>query len=209
MENQYSFENERYFSSVITILNNLSLTESPSKTKNKVQRDAFLANENRKVRLAIIDIENILPNAKVELENFYLLREDLRNDGYKYLMNRIYEIEKILSENILTNIESRKQYLSILKNLIEDIFLKVTEVVSIIKLKIEAPKNVVYDLFRQLKVNTIKDKTKILSQSYDDLALFLHSYVEGFENISIKTIAKELSREQSISKARIEIRITS
>jgi hypothetical protein len=110
MENQVNFEDQRYFRNLTTIFDSLLLVESKNEDK-------------RKVELAIYDVENILPLAKAGLESFYCFQPELRESGYKYLINKINEIEKLVKANDVILKDDRIRYLNIIKDAVNNIFI--------------------------------------------------------------------------------------
>jgi len=199
MENEINFDSEGYFTNANSVLHNLLLVESKPPAIDNSQQ----------VRLAIYNIENTLPHAINGLRQFYMLNPENRKFGYEYLINRISAIEKILTGTEVSYKVHRIRFLKIFSNEVENIFSSFATPRLIDKLKINAPKNVVYDLLKQLKICCVDGTTPFLSQTNEQLAAFLIKHIDGFENGNIQTIAKEISREQSIMKTRIEIKIKS
>jgi len=67
----------------------------------------------------------------------------------------------------------------------------------LVKIKWDGQKNQLYDVIRQLKV-----RDKKIVNSYTDLAVFLKTNFETFENTALATIETELQRGKRPPKSR-------
>lgn len=186
--NNIDFTQENYFNNINTILNSLHSGESEL--------------------ITIEDIENIIPHAEAGLKNFHRLKPKLRKKGNQYLKNRIEEIRKLIDKKEITYFAERLNWLTIIEELVSDIFLDIKiELQPNIKLRINAPNNVIYDLIRQLKTKCVEGNKPIFPQSYKHIAYFLKTYIENFKDSNIESIENQLEREQLISKEKIYINI--
>ena len=114
MSNPIDFENQRYFSGdLMTIFDTLNLSANNSTEES-----------SRVLKLALYDLENMLPRAIGNLQKFYTLKPELRKDGYDFLANKIAEIEKMFQANKNLNYNEQEKYLQILKDEIDLIFEK-------------------------------------------------------------------------------------
>jgi len=157
--------------------------------------------------LDILDIKNIeltIPHAKIELSSIYDYYTDYREKVYSLLSYQIKEVQTEIEASDFDLKEERIKTLSVFHNIINGIFGKPI-VYESIKLELNLPKNVIYDLIKQLKNLTFDGKTPILTQSNQIIAEFLINYIEGFEKSNIETVSKEISREQSLKKGKLEI----
>ena len=156
------------------------------------------------------DDGSVMSKLEAAIRNKHLFKSEL-----EYLHSKFPEFEKPLfdylsleTRNIREQIKGkplekeRIKCVNALEKIIEDLFNKPIAKDGV-KLKINAPNNVVYDLLRQLKNISFDGKTNILAQSNEVLAQFLKLHIEGFENTSEQTIAKELAREQVIKKGKL------
>ncbi len=155
----------------------------------------------------IEDIEFTIKHAKSDLENLYDLKPKNREEIFNRLEYEIKETKRLVAEGELFGKEKRIYLLMIFSNIVYNIFKKAIQEVPNFKLKINAPAIVIYDLIKQLKGLCIEDKKQFLPQTNKQLAEFLKSYVEGFENLSISNISTEIGREQNIKKTSIKVKL--
>lgn len=177
-----------------------------SNTFSVFEQIIFTSKEESKVLLVLHDIQNIIPHAKAGLEKVFDFQINNREEIYNRLEFHIKETNRIINENDLSFKDERLSILNIFSNIIKGIFRKPIQDNPILKLKINAPHNVIYDLFGQLQEIVIVEQKAFLPQTNDVLAEFIKKYVEGFENTSIKTIAKEISRKQEIQKTSLLVK---
>lgn len=187
---KFDFENEGNLSNTISVFNQLLFTDA-----NK-----------QKVSLQLHDIDNIIPHAKAGLANLYDLKPKYREEIYNWLEYHFKETKRIMEQNELSYLEKRRDLLFIFWNIINEIFKNPIQETSITKLKVNAPANVVYNLIKQLKPICIQDELPFLPQTNKQIAEFLISCVEGFENLSINTVTTEIGREQNIMKTSISVK---
>lgn len=177
-----------------------------SNTFSVFEQIIFTNKEKSKVLLALHDIQNIIPHAKAGLEKVFDFQINNREEIYNRLEFCIKETNRIINENDLSYKDERLSILNIFSNIIKEVFKKPIQEAPILKLKINAPANVIYDLIKQLKTISIEDSKPFLSQNNRQLAEFLVNYVEGFEKLSISTVSTEIGREQTIKKTSIKVK---
>jgi|GEM_PF-1322304 hypothetical protein len=154
----------------------------------------------------IIDIEvfQTIPH----IEKLYLSNPQYSEEIYNWFEHQIKDIKIYISKSELDNQQERLEALKIFDNIIKGIFQKPILIQSPTKLKINTNKNVFYDLIRQLKKEVSIEKGKcILTQTDEEIAKFIKDNIEGFENLSLNTIIKEISRDQIIKGKRIEVKV--
>lgn len=151
-------------------------------------------------------IKSFISSAKNMLWRIYDIHPNRREEVYNWLEYQIKEIKRILESNEIEYKGERLELLNGFSNIINEIFKKPIQEVPILKLKINAPANVIYDLIKQLKPICIEDKNPFLPQSNKQIAEFLINYVEGFENLSITTVSTEIGREHNIKKSSIKVK---
>lgn len=154
----------------------------------------------------IIDIEvfQTIPH----IEKLYLSNPQYSEEIYNWFEHQIKDIKIYISKSELDNQQERLEALNIFDNVIKRIFQKPILIQSATKLKINTNKNVFYDLIRQLKKEVSIEKGKcILTQTDEEIAKFIKDNIEGFENLSLNTIIKEISRDQIIKGKRIEVKV--
>lgn len=177
-----------------------------SNTFSVFEQIIFTSKEESKVLLVLHDIQNIIPHAKAGLEKVFDFQINNREEIYNRLEFCINETNRIINENDLSYKDERLSILNIFSNIIKEVFKKPIQEAPILKLKINAPANVIYDLIKQLKTISIEDSKPFLSQNNRQLAEFLVNYVEGFEKLSISTVSTEIGREQTIKKTSIKVK---
>ena len=157
-------------------------------------------------KVNIKNIELTIPHAKAQLSHIYDTNPDLRENVYNLLEYQIKEIKNEINKKDFDLKENREEILCTFHNIINEIFKKPIVNYRGIKLQLNLPKNVIYDFIKQLKIITFNGKTPILTQQNEILAEFLINHIEGFENSSIKNISKEISRQQALSKGKLEVK---
>lgn len=185
----FDFENEHHLSNSCGILEALVFD---SKTKNDAN-------------LVIRNAELALKHAKAGLEAVYDLQPNYREEIYNYLIFKTKEAKNIINRNSLLNGEQRLEFLKIFENVIEEVFNK-NATKPITKLKVNADHVVLYDLLRQLKILKVRGSENFLPQNNKQLAEFIVSCIEGFENTSVATIERELGREAVIKKTGVLVK---
>lgn len=163
--------------------------------------ESFLQGDSR----GIIEmyVHQYMPN----LERLYHFNPEYREQIYNWFEYQIKEIRRVIKEDEFGKKTERFEALMIFENIIKNIFQKPILIQSSTKLKINANKNVIYDLFRQLKKEVSVQKGKcVLSQSDEEIAKFIIENLEGFDEVSLNTVVKEISREQVIKGTRIEVK---
>lgn len=155
------------------------------------------------------DIANLLPLAITGLTQFINVNPFLRKEAYEKLKKDVSEIKDFLRNCTLPDINERMVWANSIEENAKNVFGYGKETQqSNLKLIVNAPANVVYDLFRQLKNVCIDGSNPVLSQPYRAIAVFIKENIEGFDNISIESMEKQLTREQVISKSRLEVKIS-
>jgi len=120
-------------------------------------------------------------------------REYLTIDNYKqFLKSYIKEMKDKKSEWGRIVKENRKEI-----GLVKEKETDKREIAPLVKIKWDGQKNQLYDVIRQLK----ERENKILN-SYTDLAVFLKTNFEMFDNTSLSTIETELQRGKRPPKRR-------
>lgn len=171
----------------------------------------YVFHELTKEKCDIINIESHFPHAKVQLLQLYDLRPDYRKKIYDLIMYSIDEVKETIQNSELNSKKEREQTLNNFKAIIDRTFKEDSKDISIndverVKLEINMPNNVIYDLIKQLKQLTFDDKNIVLSQSYDVIAEFFIQNVKGFEKSNAKNLAQEMAREQTIKKGKLEVK---
>lgn len=162
------------------------------------------------INISSDDIEVALPNAIDDLERFKNSNLLTQNEIFEIINAEILTIKYRLNKGTLPDINERLEWLSIIEeNLIGIFEQKGKEKQPKIQLTINAPANVIYDLFNQLmnNDNSIENGKPILSQSPELIASFLKENIAKFSETSIQTIVKEISRKQLIKKSRLELKV--
>jgi hypothetical protein len=163
--------------------------------------------------IAIEEIKRDLVNVSLNMRHlkgqFNNFRADYPNELELSRDLAILLLEEVEKARItIETIEDNEKRIEILGNIetnIKNVFLDVIQPVPTFKLRLNADKIVIYDLIRQLKHINIQSNLPFLSQSYEELANFFIQHVEGFENIKVKTLAKELGRENIIKNRHFSI----
>lgn len=189
MKKEFDFENEGNLNNTISIFQELLFTDE----------------DKNKVSLTISNIENILPHAKVGLTNLYDFKPNNREEIYNRLEYEIKEVRRLIDEKVVDLKKERLEILNMFQNIVREIFNK--PLINTNKLIINANNSVIYDLIKQLKVVCVNGKTPFLTQSNEEIAKFLINSVEGFEETSVNTIAKEISRKEKHINTKLEVKV--
>jgi len=162
----------------------------------------------RDVRNDLSNVPLALSRIAGEFDNFcneYITDVESRKEAANQLIAVVENTRQKLTNEDYEDKERRLSYLESIEAIIYKVFAEVLQQRPVLKLRLNAPKNVVYNLFQQLKAETIQGTTPFLSQSYDELAEFLIQYVEGFEKDTVKQVSKELSRKTAVKKKHFRV----
>lgn len=198
-------ELEYHFTNFYGAVYHLHLTVSEEMKRRKgIERSII----ERDVKNELSNIPLALPRIAGEFDNFcneYITDIESRKEAAKQLISVVENTRQKLTNEDYEDKERRLSYLDSIEAIIYKVFAEVLHERPVMKLRINAPKNVVYNLIQQLKTQTIEGTTPFLSQSYDELAEFLILYVEGFESDTTKQVSKELSRKTAVKKKHFRI----
>lgn len=190
-----TFEKNRFFTNLNSILETLILVESENKTEEKIE-------EENQIKKEITHINNFISHAQEGIRQFYNSNPELRERWYEYIIKRLNTIEELLEKHKPSYYEERKHWLFVIRNYINELFSSKENTTPVSKLHFNAPANVIYNLFQQLmnEESSIQKGQPVITQNATQVAHFLKSCIGNFENTSIETIVKELTRKDLIIK---------
>lgn len=162
------------------------------KKEIKKQPDVFefCRNEIEKVRLELI------PTYKLFKQGYEIVINKNNTSINEYFPDKQFDYKGYHTGELLAGAANAFviQFLELQMRNVES--KEIINIESTIKLKWAGNKNQLYDIIRQLK------KANLITNSYEDLAVFIKSNVLVFTDTELSTITKEIGKDKRPPKAR-------
>ena len=152
---------------------------------------------------SVVNLKLQRDQVRRELCRFLDEHTSLTEEAYQYLDKMVQERKTVIDSSQIKQKDERLALLESVHTIATNV-LQPEKANTFNKLTLNAPKNVIYDLVRQLKNIYLKDG-RLLPQSNEELAKFIVANIDGFENVSVSTVSRELGREQDVRKDKLKV----